>query len=133
MDNKTEIINVDSKTLEELVKGSALTLEGLAESSFDEFLDWVKDIAGLKTRRLYVTKGKLANGEWLLTGDNAYRNDLNIVSVKLDDMEDRNKIVMARFQVGARWMDDIHDNNVMRERESAQYSAHNTCARRKQQ
>ena len=119
MNNKTEIINVDSKTLEELVKGSALTFEGLAESSFDEFLDWVKDIAGLKTRRLYVTKGKLANSEWLLTGDNAYRNDLNIVSVKLDDMEDQSKIVMARFQVGARWMNDIHDNNVMRERESA--------------
>ena len=30
MDKKTEIINVDSKTLKELVKGSALTLEGLA-------------------------------------------------------------------------------------------------------
>ena len=119
MDKKTEIINVDSKTLEELVKGSALTFEGLAESSFDEFLDWVDGIAGLKTRRIYVTKGRLANCEWLLTGDNAYRNDLNIVSVKLDDMEDRNKIVMARFQVGARWMDDIHDSNIIRERESA--------------
>ena len=66
-----------------------------------------------------MTKGKLANCEWGLTGDNAYQNDLNIVSVKLDDMENRNKIVMARFQVGARWMDDIHDNNVIRERESA--------------
>ena len=119
MNKKTEIINVDSKTLEELVKGSALTFEGLAESSFDGFLDWVDDVAGLKTRRLYVTKGRLANCEWLLTGDNAYRTDLNIVSVKLDDMEDWNKIVMARFQVGARWMDDIHDNNIMRERESA--------------
>ena len=116
MNNKTEIINVDSKTLKELVKGSALTLEGLAESSFDGFLDWVKDIAGLKTRRLYVTKGKLANSEWGLTGDNAYQDDLNIVSVKLDDMEDWNKIVRARFQVGARWLDDIRDNNVRRER-----------------
>ena len=119
MNNKTEIINVDSKTLEELVKGSALTFEGLAESSFDEFLDWVDGIAGLKTRRIYVTKGKLATCEWLLTGDNADRNDRNIVSVKLDDMEDWNKIVMARFQVGARWMDDIHDLNIIRERESA--------------
>ena len=116
MNNKTEIINVDSKTLKELVKDSALTLEGLAESSFDEFLDWVKDIAGLKTRRLYVTKGKLANSEWGLTGDNAYQDSLNIVSVKLDDMEDWNKIVMARFQVGARWIDDIYENNVRRER-----------------
>ena len=116
MDNKTEIINVDGKTLKELVNGSALTIEGLAESSFDEFLGWIKDIAGLKTRRIYVTKGKLANREWGLTGDNAYQNDLNIVSVKLDDMEDRNKIIMARFQVGARWMDDIHDSNIIRER-----------------
>ena len=116
MDKKTEIINVDSKTLEELVKGSALTFEGLAESSFDGFLDWVDDVAGLKTRRIYVTKCSLANREWHLTGDNAYQNDLNIVSVKLDDMEDRNKIVMARFQVGARWMDDIHDSNIIRER-----------------
>ena len=33
MDKKTEIINVDGKTLEELVKGSALTFEGLAEST----------------------------------------------------------------------------------------------------
>ena len=119
MDKKTEIINVDSKTLEELVKGSALTLEGLAESSFDEFLDWVKDIAGLKTRRLYVTKGRLANGEWGLTDDNAYQNDLNIVSVKLDDMEDWNKIVMARFQGGARWINKNHENNLIRERQSA--------------
>ena len=47
MNKKTEIINVDSKTLEELVKGSALTFEGLAESSFDGFLDWVDGIAGL--------------------------------------------------------------------------------------
>ena len=119
MDKKTEIINVDSKTLKELVKDSALTLEGLAESSFDGFLDWVKDIAGLKTRCLYVTKGKLANSEWGLTGDNAYQDGLNIVSVKLDDMENWNKIVRARFQIGARWADDIYENNVRRERESA--------------
>ena len=115
MDKKTEIINVDSKTLKELVKGSALTFEGLAESSFDGFLDWVDGIAGLKTRRLYVTKGKLANSEWSLTGDNAYQDDLNIVSVKLDDMEDWNKVVMPRFQIGARWADDIYENNVRRE------------------
>ena len=115
MNKKTEIINVDGKTLKELVKGSALTLEGLAESSFDGFLDWVDGIAGLKTRRLCVTKGKLANSEWSLTGDNAYQDDLNIVSVKLDDMEDWNKVVMPRFQIGARWADDIYENNVRRE------------------
>lgn len=116
MNKKTEIINADAKTLEELVDGSALTVEGLAEPSIDGFLDWVEKTAGLKTRRAYVTKGSLANSEWGLTGDNAYRDDLNIVSVKLDDMEDWNKVIVPRMQVGGRWMDDIHDNNVRRER-----------------
>lgn len=116
MDKKTEIINTDPKTLKELVDGSALTIEGLAESSIDDFLDWIEERTKLKVRRAYVTKGSLANSEWGLTGDNAYADDLNIVSVKLDDMEDFNKIVKPRFDVGGRWMDDIHDNNLMRER-----------------
>lgn len=116
MNKKTEIINTDAKTLKELVDGSALTIEGLAESSIDDFLDWVDKTAGLKTRRVYVTKGSLANREWGLTGDNAYQNDLNIVSVKLDDMEEWKKVVMPRFQIGGRWIDDIRDNAVRRER-----------------
>ena len=116
MNKNTEIINCDAEQLKELVDGSALTVEGLAESSIGDFLDWVDGLAKLKVRRAYVTKGSLANREWGLTGDNAYADDLNIVSVKLDDMEDWKKIVMARFQVGGRWMDDIRDNNVRRER-----------------
>ena len=116
MNKKTEIISTDAKTLKELVDGSALTIEGLAESSIGDFLDWVEETAGLKVRRAYVTKGSLANREWGLTGGNRYQDDLNIVSVKLDDMEDWKKVVMPRFQVGGRWMDDIRDNNVRRER-----------------
>lgn len=116
MNKKTEIINTDAKTLKELVDGSALTVEGLAEPSIDDFLDWVEKTAGLKVRRAYVTKGSLANREWGLTGDNAYQDGLNIVSVKLDDMEDWNKVVIPRLQFGCRWLDDIHDNNVRRER-----------------
>lgn len=116
MNKNTEIINTDAKTLKDLVDGSALTIEGLVESSIDNFLDWIEKTAGLKTRRAYVTKGSLANHEWSLTGDNAYRDDINIVSVKLDDMEDWNKIVVPRLQIGCRWLDDIYDNNVRRER-----------------
>lgn len=115
MNNKTEIINCNAETLEELVKGSALTIEGLAKDSIDDFLDWIDGLAKLKVRRAYVTEGKLANNEWDLTGDNRYPNDLTIVSVRLDDMVDFNKIVLPRFKVGARWMDDIKDNNLRRE------------------
>lgn len=115
MDRKTEIINADAKTLKELVDGSALTVEGLAESAIDSFLDWVEKTAGLRVRRAYVTKGSLVNREWGLTGNNAYQDDLNIVSVKLDDMEHWQKVVIPRMRVGGRWMDDIRDNNVRRE------------------
>lgn len=116
MNDKTKIVNCDAAELERLVEGSALTIVGLAESSIDDFLDWIEGLAGLKTRRAYVTKGGLANREWGLTGGNRYNDDLNIVSVKLDDMRDWNKIVLPRMQVGGRWMDDIKDNNVRRER-----------------
>lgn len=115
MNKKTEITNTDAKTLKELVDGSALTVEGLAESSIDDFLDWIEETAGLNVRRAYVTKGSLANREWGLTGSNAYPDDLSLVSVKLDDMKDWNKVVIPRMQIGGRWMDDIHDNNVRRE------------------
>jgi len=115
MDKKTEVINADAKTLKELVDGSALTVEGLAESAIDNFLDWVEETAGLKVRRAYVTKGSLANREWGLTGDNAYQDGLNIVSVKLDDMKDWKKVVMPRFRIGGRWFDDVYDNAIRRE------------------
>ena len=119
MSKKTEIVACDAKKLEDLVEKSALTVEGLAESSIDEFLDWIEEHTKLKVRRAYVTKGSLANSEWGLTGDNRYKDDANLVSVPLDDMEDWKKIVMTRFQIGGRWMDDIKDNNVMRERHKA--------------
>jgi len=110
-----EVIRADAAALEELVKGSALTIEGLAESSIGDFLDWIEEHTKLKTRRAYLTTGRLANAEWGLTGDNRYQDDLNLVSVKLDDMENYERIVMPRFQVGGRWMDDVYDNNMARE------------------
>lgn len=112
-----EIVKCDAKRLQELVDKSAFTLEGLAESSFGELLDWIEQFTKLKARRVFLTAGALANSEWELRGDNAYPGDLNIVSVLLDDMEDFNKVVIPRFQIGARWMDDIRDNNVRREKE----------------
>ena len=111
----TKIINTNATTLKSLVDNSALTIVGLALDSIEDFVEWIETYTPLKNKVAYVTKGALANREWGLTGDNRYQDDLNIVSVKLDDMEDFKKIVMPRFEVGARWMDDIYDNNVRRE------------------
>lgn len=109
------IVNTDATTLQDLVDHSALTIEGLATDSIPQFVEWIEEHTPLKNKTVYVTNGALANREWGLTGRNAYPANVSIVSVKLDDMEDFKKIVMPRFQIGGRWMDDIHDNNVRRE------------------
>ena len=109
----------DSKLLKKLVDKSALTIEGLAESSFGDFQNWVRELAGLVSEDVYVMSGEFLNSEWNLTGSNAYPGDLNVVSIMLDDMKDYEKIVMPRFEIGGRWLDDVYDNNIRREHEKA--------------
>ena len=111
---KINVINVDGSILKELISNSALTIEGLTLDSIKDFVGWIEEHTPLKRKDVYVTKGSLANAEWHLTGRNAYPDDLNLVSVKLDDMENFKKIVMTRFQIDGRWMDDIYDNNIRR-------------------
>ena len=81
-------------TTEEQIKklGSALTWEGL---KVDE-----------EKRKIYVISGKLMNRLY----NAGYPDDLNIVCVDLYDLEDFNKIVLRRFSVGARWLDDVISN-----------------------
>lgn len=55
------------------------------------------------------------NREYGLTEDNAYPSDVNIISIKLEDIKDVNKVVIPRFSIGARWFSDIVDNNRTRQ------------------
>lgn len=112
------IIVKNKEQLEELRSDSALTIEGLDEDSIQDFLDWVKKYTQLKKEDVYVTKGKVMNDSYYLTG-NTYPEDVNIVSVMLSDMENPAKIVVPRFGIGGRWMDDIVDNNLRREAEKS--------------
>lgn len=49
-------------TLEELESlGSALTMEGLAEDSISEFIDWIKQYTPMKSETAYIIKGKTMN------------------------------------------------------------------------
>ena len=95
--------------------GSALTMEGLLETSIPDFMDWVKSYTSMKTEIAYVIKGETMNSVYHLTGINAYPNDLTLVSIKLGDMENANNVAIPRFDIGARWFDDIVSNNAMRE------------------
>lgn len=114
-----EIITVTSReVLDELYKESALTIEGLDLNTLTDFKDWIVDTTkkDMINERFYIIKGRVMNEVYILTGNNAYPDDLNIVSVKLSDISDWQKLVIPRFQIHGRWFDDIVDNNAMRER-----------------
>ena len=96
--------------------GSALTIEGLAEESFGEFLEWIEKYTPLLSRTIYITKGSTMNNVYGLTGNNRYPSDCTIASVKLTDMENYSNIILPRFNIGGRWLDDIIANNLDRER-----------------
>ena len=100
-----EIIKVETiEQLKELYDCSAMTWEGLREDNFEIALKET----GAKGAKGYVTKGSVMNKLCKLTGDNAYPDDLNIFSV--------DKFKGLAIQYGARWIDDIIDNNARRER-----------------
>lgn len=105
------------KTLKELeALGSALTIEGLADEAIPDFLNWIKKHTPILKEDVYITKGATMNKVLNLTGDNAYSDDLTIVSVRLEDMQNSMAVAIPRFAVDARWLDDIINNNLMRER-----------------
>lgn len=55
------------------------------------------------------------NEKYGLTKDNAYPKDLNIISIKLENIKNIFKVAVQRFNIGARWFNDIVDNNLERE------------------
>ena len=102
-----KIINVETiEQLKELYDSSALTWEGLDSNDFGEALTEVSQQGVDGTG--YVTTGKVMNKLTKLTGSNRYPDDLNIFSIK--DFKG------LAISWGARWMDDIIDNNLSREK-----------------
>ena len=101
-----------------LYQDSALTIEGLAEKSIPDFVNWIEQHTKLrKDCFIYKISGETMNTYCGNTGDNCYPDDLTIVSVKLSDMKDASKIIIPRFEIGGRWFDDVVNNNRSRERE----------------
>jgi hypothetical protein len=97
-------VNVETlEQLKELNNCSAMTWEGLREEDFGVALD----MCGAEGAKGYITKGAVMNKLCKLTGSNAYPDDLTIFSI--------DKFKGLAITVGARWMDDIIDNNSYRE------------------
>ena len=112
---------IESKTLSSdadylCYLGSAATWEGfnMSAKNLNDFEYRVEKLCHWKNRRIYITTGKEMNEFSKLTGDNAYPEHLNIVSIALEDVED---CMPLKMRLKARWLDDIIANNESRESE----------------
>lgn len=107
---------VNQLELNNLYNQSALTWEGMNadEENLQAITDWLREHSaiGYNTMPIFhIITGELMNTVYGLIGNNAYPNDLTLVSVTgIDQM----KIAIPRFEVGGRWFDDIVDNNARR-------------------
>lgn len=117
---KFEIKKIKSKKeIDALSNVSAFTFTGLdtSKESLKQAVNWLNGHNALTEENLvfYVILGKLMNREFGLTGNNKYPDDLSIVSVTGIDITN---IILARFEVGGRWLDDIIANDLERENEN---------------
>ena len=114
---KYELKEADETKLRELENASAFTIEG-AGGDLNEWCIGLNEILAKENigqvKTFYTFTGKLMNDTYKLTGSNAYQNDLTFLSFMLDGL-DVGKLAMFKMKFGARWLDDIVDNNNARE------------------
>lgn len=90
--------------LKELYDHSAMTWEGLRKEDYQEALE---DCSSDPENDGYYISGATMNTLCKLTERNAYPNDLNIFCIK--------HFQGLAIWYGARWLDDIIDNNADRQ------------------
>lgn len=120
MSNVKLIKVTDAGLLKELASASAFTIEGAG----GDLKEWMEGLNGEMTKlnigtvnTFYTFKGKLMNDTYALTGKNKYQDTLTFLCFRLDGL-DVGKLAIFKMQFGARWLDDIVDNNVRREEET---------------
>ena len=116
---KYELKEVTTKgELLSLTDNSAFTVEG-AGGNLD---DWMQGLNKLLAENeigqvdtFYTFSSKLMNDTYGFTGQNHYPDNLTFLCFKLDGL-DVNKLAIFKLSFGARWLDDIVDNNLAREK-----------------
>lgn len=109
----------DVEDFDYLYGQSALTWEGMSadRGNLDAIFEAFGD-AGAEPKddlRFFEISGSEMNARYGLTGSNAYPDDLTILSIPLEDFGNPSALAWWRFEYGARWFDDIVDNNARRE------------------
>ena len=119
--SRYDIIEADSAKLDDFYEGSSLTFEGCTtdKENIDYLYNWLKDLGAIKEGAgplpIYTYKGSLMNEKYGLTGSNKYPNDLNFITIMLEDINYTHNLAIKRFEIGGRWFDDIVGNNAMRQ------------------
>lgn len=119
-DKEYTIEEVGEDKIRELENKSAFTWEGAVttDEALQKIVDDFKDKTPIKLPvHFYTWSGKLFNEIYGLTDSNAYPNDLHFLSVDLDNWSEMGNLPMFKMKVGARWLDDIVDNNEVRQNE----------------
>ena len=104
--------------IRELADGSAFTWEGMsyAKENLQDIVDDFKQNTDIKLPvHFYIFDGRTMNRMYDLTDKNAYPDNLSFVSVSLDNWASMGNLPIYKMQVGARWLDDIVDNNKVRQ------------------
>lgn len=117
-DKEFDLVEADEDKIRELENNSAFTWEGMAIS--DDNLQTIVDDLKKETKItlpviFYTWKGKMFNEMYGLTDKNAYPDDLNFLSIDLDNWSEMGRLPFYKMEVGARWLDDIVDNNKVRQ------------------
>ena len=108
VDIRKEENTVVWKMFEEFYNTSIFTWVGM-NADRNNLYDIIKGLRLPDNTIFYIFSGEQMNDYYGLTGETMYPNDLTFVSIK--DYYNP----MVKIQVGARWFDDIVDNNRMRE------------------
>lgn len=119
---KTTLVNATKEMIFNLEKTSACTFEGAGGDLNVWMLGINEQLTQLglpEVKVFYTWSGKLMNEIYHLTGTNAYQEDLTFFafSIAQFNQKDMGKLAMWKLQIGARWLDDIVDNNKRREDE----------------
>lgn len=100
-----------------LTDNSAFTIEG-AGGDLNEWCVGLNEMFAKENigqvKTFYTFTGKLMNDTYNLTGSNSYPSDLTFLCFMLDGL-DIGKLAIFKLNFGARWLDDIVDNNNARE------------------
>lgn len=107
----------DKETLNQLYEDWALTIEKMPLWKLPIYMDFLESRTTVYRKRVCIITGSIMNKTYGLTGENAYPDDIYLVSVLGRDVaQGEMGIVVDRSVVGARFFNDIVDNNSRREK-----------------